>query len=147
MTFQPIPSEFPYLWGKLDFLFYQCRLFSHKVAFYTSIRYHSPPPPTPCLALASLRGSCRPSYPCVPLGRSAAGPPLSGIWRDPQPQSTRMYLSRNLAPSRPVLYLNDFLGEKRYISPSTSPQSQHLAEGLLEHSVRGGLIDWYLDVL
>ncbi len=24
MTFQPIPSEFPYIWGKFRFLYYQC---------------------------------------------------------------------------------------------------------------------------
>jgi hypothetical protein len=24
MTLQPLPSEFPYKWGKFDFLFYQC---------------------------------------------------------------------------------------------------------------------------
>jgi hypothetical protein len=24
MTLQPIPSEFPYIWGKFSFLFYQC---------------------------------------------------------------------------------------------------------------------------
>jgi len=34
-----------------------------------------------------------------------------------------------------------------YLTLSTPPRPQHLAEGLLEHPVRGGLIDWYLDVL
>ncbi len=28
MTLQPIPSEFPYIWGKFSFLFYQCGFYS-----------------------------------------------------------------------------------------------------------------------
>ncbi len=28
MTLHPIPSEFPYIWGKFSFLFYQCALLS-----------------------------------------------------------------------------------------------------------------------
>jgi hypothetical protein len=31
MTVQPIPSEFPYIWGKFRFLFYQ---FSFRIVFY-----------------------------------------------------------------------------------------------------------------
>ncbi len=57
-----------------------------------------------------------------------------------------VYYVRNPAPSRTSTWAISW-AEKRYLSPSTSPQPQHLAEGLIEHPVRGGLIDWYLDVL
>jgi hypothetical protein len=42
----------------------------------------------------------------------------------------------------PSPYLSDFLGGKRckYLIPS--PDTEHLAE----HFVKGGLIDWYLDL-
>ncbi len=53
----------------------------------------------------------------------------------------------NPSPSRTSTWAI-FWAEKGYLSPSTpSPRPQHLAEGPLEHPVRGGLIDWYLDVL
>jgi hypothetical protein len=42
------------------------------------------------------------------------------------------------------LYLSDFLGGKKVlITKYSPPRPQHLAEGLLEHDVIGGLIDWY----
>ena len=38
-----------------------------------------------------------------------------------------------------------FLGEKENLLPPL-PHPQHLADGLPDHLVRGGLMDWYLDI-
>ncbi len=45
MTLQLLYSEFPYIWGKFDFLFYQCsrRYRQHFEHFFNSV--HTPPPP------------------------------------------------------------------------------------------------------
>ena len=52
-------------------------------------------------------------------------------------------------PRRLVLVPERFFGRKKgYLILSTfPPRPQHLAEGLLEHTVIGGLIDWYLQIL
>jgi hypothetical protein len=43
MTLQPHPSEFPYIWGKFYFIFYQCR---RNPTFARQSTPLSPPPPS-----------------------------------------------------------------------------------------------------
>ncbi len=43
MTLQPIPSKFPYMWGKFRFLFYQCKLY-----FVLQAVYWAWPPSSSC---------------------------------------------------------------------------------------------------
>jgi hypothetical protein len=42
--------------------------------------------------------------------------------------------------------LSDFSGRKKETPSLLLPIPQHLSDGLPDHLVRGGLMDWYLDI-
>jgi hypothetical protein len=50
------------------------------------------------------------------------------------------------SPASPSPYPEQFFWEKKGNTFPPPPHPRHLADGLPDHLVRGGLMDWYLDI-